>query len=174
MRRIYQSMLTAAACAALLSGCETQPTQDDNALANEWQAAVEQTDACVATAKNTDVYLRLSERIVLFPGEDQRAAAKTQIQDGITSQEKEDLLAWLPMVDQCRNIRLAAARRLFPTIGNVLAEGQSDVDTLFGYLTSGQLSVGDFNARFIQENAKVLADLRAAQAQLNATPQAAP
>ncbi len=170
----YRSMMAAAACMLLLSGCDTQLMKDDDALISEWRAAAEQTDECVANAKATDVYLRLELRLVLFPGQDPRAALKTGIAGAITPEEKADLLAWLPMIDQCREIRLEAARRLFPSIASVLSAGQSDVDTLFGYLTDQQLGVGDFNTRFIQENEKVLAELRTAEAQLNLSPSGQP
>jgi hypothetical protein len=170
MRSNFRWMAATAVCILSLAGCDTQLVRDDDAIISEWRSAVQQTDECVTNAKSTNLYLRLEPRLVLFPGQDPRAALKTRIPGTITPEEKEDLLAWLPMIDQCREIRLEVARRLFPSIASVLSTGQSEVDTLFGYLMDQQMTVGDFNTRFIRENGEVLRQLRAAEAQLQLSP----
>jgi len=151
----------------LLGGCVTEPPLDYETTVREWQSARESTAACVDNVRQTGIYQRLDERFVLFPGDDQRLQHKLGIEGPLTQQERSDLAAWLPLIKQCRDIRLEAASRVYPKLATVLSEAEQRVDALYAQLLTDLLSVGQFNTQIVQQNQDTIAELKQVEEEIN-------
>jgi hypothetical protein len=166
MRLMGNSVLGLAA-AVLIGGCMTAPPLDYETTVQEWQSALERTAACVKNVKQSGIYQRLSERLVLFPGDDERLEQKLRIEDLPTQQELFDMAAWPPLIQPCRDIRLESARRIYPKLAWVLEDAQAEMDMLYSQLFSGLLDLGQFNNQMVRQNEAVTAQLKQVQEEMN-------
>jgi len=165
--RVIGNRVLGLVAAVLLGGCVTAPPLDYQTTVREWQSARESTAACVDNARQTGIFQRLDERLVLFPGDDQRLQHKLGIEGPLTQQERSDLTAWLPLIKECRDIRLEAASRIYPKLGTVLSEADQRVDVLYSQLLTDLLSVGQFNAQIVQQNQDTIAELKQVEEEIN-------
>jgi len=165
--RVIGNPVLGLVAAVLLGGCVTVPPLDYQTTVREWQTARERTAACVDNVRQTGTYKRLDERLVLFPGDDQRIQHKVGIEGLLTQQERSDLAVWLPLIEQCRDIRLESARRIYPKLATVLSEAEQRVDVLYSQLLTDLLSVGQFNAQIVQQNQDTIEELKQVEEEIN-------
>jgi hypothetical protein len=96
------------------------------------------------------------------------AERKTWMRGLLTPQEKSDLRAWMPLIQQCRDIRLEGARAMSADMAAVLEQSHADLDALYYQLLDDRITIDTFNARVIEENAETFGRLRSLQEDLHA------
>ncbi|MGD2083495.1 MAG: hypothetical protein PVF91_11035 [Chromatiales bacterium] len=168
MGRIRKTLALHLAAPTFLAGCVTQPPVDYEAIARQSEATKARTEACIDNVRRSRIYRDLNRRLVLFPGHDPLAERKTWIRGLLTPQEKADLRAWMPLIRQCRAIRVEGARAMSEEMAGVLEQSHADLDALYTDLLNDRMSINSFNARVIEENAATFGRLRSLQEDLYA------
>lgn len=145
----FQNVFTIVALALVLSACATQAQRQLQQTANQLTVANDAATACYNKIKSVEAFQRLSKRFIMKKDEPGKLT-KMAIEDYASKQEKEALIAYSAIEQECRSVALQEYGKVHPEYVILAAKLFTAMDGTRVKILKDEITVGKANQEAAQ------------------------
>ena len=146
----FRSALFAVALALFLSACATQAQRQHQQLSDQLKVASNAISNCEDKTKYSETIQQMSQRFILY-GDDPNKLAKMAVDEYATKQEKENIIAYSILAQECRSITLQEYGKVHPEFVTLFAKRFVEQDSLRLKVLRDEITVGKANEKAEQQ-----------------------
>lgn len=129
----------------IMTGCATQAEQRGLLLKNKFDEAAQRNNACLERAINTQEYIRLNHKYILYrPDDEVNRFEKMANKEFATDQDIKDFIAQRQIDVPCRSQSQNDLGAIDYRYANLMASTIQDSDETLLALVNREISIGDY------------------------------